>query len=111
MVRKPPPTAKTVSEPKAQPLAEGAAESPLDYMLRIMRDPTCDAKRRDSFALKALPYCHKLLDGGKNGKDAKDTNDNQGPQGPTIRKFGEAVPSQSNNSDGQSQGPRDDGAR
>lgn len=94
-----------------KPLAEGVDESPLAYMLRIMRDPTCDPKRRDSFALKALPYCHKLLDGGKDGKASKDNHENQGPQGPTVRKFGAPVPSESVGANDGSQRPRNDGAR
>jgi hypothetical protein len=33
-------------------------ESPLDYMLRVMRDPTQEDKRRDDMAKTALPYVH-----------------------------------------------------
>jgi hypothetical protein len=93
MVRKP---ANNKTESKALP--EGEKETPLDYMLRVMRDPTCDAKRRDAMALKALPYCHRQLtsEGGKGGKEGE----KEGQQGPTIRKFGEAIPGQSNNDHG-----------
>jgi hypothetical protein len=45
------------------PAASTAAttESPLDYMLRIMRDPAQDDDRRDAMAKAALPYIHARL--------------------------------------------------
>ena len=36
-------------------------ESPLDYMLRIMRDPDADEERRDAMAKAALPCMHARL--------------------------------------------------
>ena len=33
-------------------------ESPLDYMLRVMRDETADERRRDEMAKAAAPYLH-----------------------------------------------------
>jgi hypothetical protein len=33
-------------------------QSPLDYMLAIMRDPTADTARRDRMALAAAAYVH-----------------------------------------------------
>lgn len=36
-------------------------ETPLDYMLRILRDPATDAQRRDAMAKAAAPYCHAQL--------------------------------------------------
>ena len=47
----------------AQREAEIAAtgETPLDYMLRVMRDPTVDHDRRDRNAAQAAPYCHSKL--------------------------------------------------
>ena len=36
-------------------------ESPLDYMLRVMRDPNEDDERRDAMAKAALPYMHARL--------------------------------------------------
>ena len=36
-------------------------EMPLEYMLRVMRDPTADPERRDFMAAKAAPYCHRQL--------------------------------------------------
>jgi uncharacterized UBP type Zn finger protein len=36
-------------------------ESPLDYMLRVMRDPDADDERRDAMAKAALPYMHARL--------------------------------------------------
>jgi hypothetical protein len=35
-----------------------SGETPLDYMLRIMRDETVDARRRDQMAMTAAPYVH-----------------------------------------------------
>jgi hypothetical protein len=32
-------------------------QSPLDYMLAVMRDPAADAARRDGMAKAAAPYC------------------------------------------------------
>lgn len=49
--------------------AEGG-ELPLEYFLRIMRDPTIDHDRRDWAADKAGPYCHaKLASTELHGKD------------------------------------------
>ena len=36
-------------------------ETPLDYMLRVMRDPTVDHDRRDRNAAQAAPYVHAKL--------------------------------------------------
>jgi hypothetical protein len=38
--------------------ASATSDSPLDYMLRVMRDPKVAAARRDSMAKAALPYLH-----------------------------------------------------
>ena len=42
---------------------EGAqsSEMPLDYMLRVMRDPVVDPARRDVMARSAAAYCHPQL--------------------------------------------------
>ena len=41
-------------------------ETPLDYMLRNMRDPSVDEARRDRLAVAAAPFVHaKVGDGGK----------------------------------------------
>jgi hypothetical protein len=34
---------------------------PLDYMLRIMRDPVIDPARRDAMARASAPMCHPQL--------------------------------------------------
>lgn len=34
---------------------------PLDYMLRVMRDPNATAKRRDEMAKAATPFLHSKL--------------------------------------------------
>ena len=36
-------------------------EAPLDYMLRVMRDPTVDHQRRDAMARAAASYVHPKL--------------------------------------------------
>jgi len=36
----------------------GDGETPLEYMLRIMRDAAIDNDRRDQMALAAAPYVH-----------------------------------------------------
>ncbi|MBX9772940.1 MAG: hypothetical protein K2Y71_00900 [Xanthobacteraceae bacterium] len=45
----------------ATAVAVAATESPLDYMLRVMRDPMQDDARRDAMAKAALPYVHARL--------------------------------------------------
>jgi hypothetical protein len=45
-------------------------ETPLDYMLRVMRDPSADHDRRDKMASAASPYVHpKLANVEHSGKD------------------------------------------
>jgi hypothetical protein len=36
--------------------AQAGGDLPLDYMLRVMRDPTASAKRRDEMAKAAAPF-------------------------------------------------------
>jgi hypothetical protein len=50
------PRKSAVAAATAAPRAEG--ESPLDYMLRIMRDVTVDPLRRDRMAIAAAGYLH-----------------------------------------------------
>lgn len=38
--------------------AETRADTPLEYMLRVMRDPAVEPARRDDMAKLALPYLH-----------------------------------------------------
>jgi hypothetical protein len=56
------------------PLAKGmptreSGEMPLDYCLRIMRDPNIDPARRDRMAQVALPYCHRVIKTRDNKKE------------------------------------------
>jgi hypothetical protein len=37
-----------------------SGETPLDYMLRVMRDPTVETTRRDYKAKAGAPYCHAV---------------------------------------------------
>ena len=41
--------------------AQAGGELPLDYMLRVMRDPKAPARRRDEMAKAAAPYLHAKL--------------------------------------------------
>jgi hypothetical protein len=41
--------------------AAANGEMPLDYMLRVMRDPTAEAGRRDEMAKAAAPYLHARI--------------------------------------------------
>lgn len=36
----------------------GQGETPLEYMLRVMRDKSIDTDRRDKMAMGAAPYVH-----------------------------------------------------
>lgn len=53
----------TPNHATAAKVAEVAAtgETPLDYMLRVMRDPTVEHDRRDKLASQAAPYVHPKL--------------------------------------------------
>ena len=48
-----------------------AGKSPLQYMLRVMRDPKVGDKRRDVMAIAAAPYSHSKL----NSVDPKPVTD------------------------------------
>lgn len=41
--------------------AKANGETPLEYMLRVMRDTQSDDKRRDSMAAAAAPFIHPRL--------------------------------------------------
>jgi hypothetical protein len=51
--------------------AEAGGEMPLDYLLRVMRDPMVEFARRDDAAKAAAPYVHpKRAPIGSDGEDA-----------------------------------------
>ena len=50
---------KVEAEAVANSIATG--ESPLAYMLRVMRDPTVEDPRRDEMARAAAPYVHAKI--------------------------------------------------
>jgi hypothetical protein len=50
---------KVEAEAVANCIATG--ESPLAYMLRVMRDPTVEHPRRDEMARAAAPYVHAKI--------------------------------------------------
>ena len=50
---------KVEAEAVANSIATG--ESPLSYMLRVMRDPTVEDPRRDEMARAAAPYVHAKI--------------------------------------------------
>ena len=41
--------------------AAGSGEMPVEYMLRVMRDPQVEHQRRDHMAIAASPYLHPKL--------------------------------------------------
>ena len=43
-------------------VAQSGVETPLEYMLRVMCDPTASDKRRDDMAKAAAPYMHARLE-------------------------------------------------
>jgi hypothetical protein len=49
-----------VSAAQREAAAQGG-ETPLDYMLRVMRDDMADSNRRDDMAKAAGPYVHAKL--------------------------------------------------
>jgi hypothetical protein len=56
--------AKGTPNKKTQALinaVEGGGETPLDYMLRVMRDISAENNRRDDMAKSAAPYLHARL--------------------------------------------------
>jgi hypothetical protein len=59
-----------------------SGETPLDYMLRVLRDRTVDHDRRDKMAMAAAPFCHSRLaaieHSGEIGvKNARDVSDDE----------------------------------
>ncbi len=59
--------------PRARPAQAGGGESPVDYMLRVMRDPKAGAKRRDTMAKSATPYVHAKPPAKKKRSGGSDT--------------------------------------
>jgi hypothetical protein len=55
--------------------AEAGGETPLQYMLRVLRDPNAADKRRDAMATAAAPYVHPKL----NPVDAKPSDVSETP--------------------------------
>ena len=53
--------ARNKATEEARAMAEESGETPLAYMLRVMRDDTADEKRRDAMAQAAAPYIHAKL--------------------------------------------------
>lgn len=52
---------KLAAKVEAMEAAAAAGETPLDYMLRVMRDPTTTHDRRDRLAAAVAPYVHAKL--------------------------------------------------
>jgi hypothetical protein len=60
MAKKPTPRKRAAKSPVVSGDAPQAPdETPVDYMLRVMRDPKADKKRRDVMAKSATPYVHR----------------------------------------------------
>ena len=60
--------AETVADISAAAASENL--TPLEFMLKIMRDPNEDADRRARMAIAAAPFCHARKGEGS-GKDDK----------------------------------------
>ena len=58
---------KKTAEMQAEIAATG--ETPLQYMLRILRDESVEPARRDAMAKAAAPYVHPQLSAVKHGGD------------------------------------------
>lgn len=82
--RKPGSLTKRNQEIAAKAMSEG--ESPLEYMLRVMRDSTADEARRADMAKSAAPYMHPRL------ASTELTGKGGGPVQVNIIKFGKSVP-------------------
>jgi hypothetical protein len=69
-------------EEAAKLLSKKAYENdlPLDYMLRVMRDPNTDPHRRDAMAKAAAPYLHPQL----SAVEHRVANADGSPIGPTV---------------------------
>ena len=53
--------------------ALAAGQTPLEYLLELMRDESADPQRRDRAAVSAAPFCHiKLADVGKKAREKDD---------------------------------------
>ena len=46
---------------EARAAVEESGQTPLQYMVSVMRDPKADARRRDAMAAAAAPYVHHRL--------------------------------------------------
>jgi hypothetical protein len=57
------PPEDVIRKVQAEAVANGIAtgESPLSYMLRVMRDPTVENPRRDEMARATAPYVHAKI--------------------------------------------------
>lgn len=60
---------KRTQEIAAQACANGV--TPLDYMLKVMRDDAADEKRRDAMAIAAAPFVHPRLAAVEHSGDAE----------------------------------------
>jgi len=55
---------------------EVQSDTPLAYMLAIVRDPTADPRRRDRMAKAAAQYCHpRAVEPGKKARRAEAAKD------------------------------------
>jgi hypothetical protein len=58
MPKKPTPKRRLPPREAASDTAPADGESPVEYMLRVMRDPKATPSRRDTMAKSATPYIH-----------------------------------------------------
>ena len=74
-----------VASAELPPESDGPpGESPLDYMLRVMRDPGAEPFRRDRMAQAAAPYVHAKMaeQKGKGKSDAPKASSRFAPAAP-----------------------------
>jgi hypothetical protein len=66
----------------AEIIEEAAQESlePLAYMLKVMNDSSIDARRRDTMASLAAPYCHKKADAKLTKEEERQKKIDSGPK-------------------------------
>ena len=55
--------------------------NPLDYMLKVMNDPTAEKERRDRMAIASAPFIHARAGEGKGKKDEKEERAKLASQG------------------------------
>lgn len=64
-----------------------AGETPLEYMVRVMRDKQAEPQRRDAMAKASAPYLHPQLSSVEQRTELEITNDAAIPRPETYEDF------------------------